>query len=245
MEEEKKDKKPDVDYVKLIRSNEKKKSIIVILIFLIIMMAAVIALFYFGIVNMPGAKKCNDDTTTQTTCTECPKCEDNTKECNCPATTTNLGEKISSVKKITLTDKNQTIKVGKESIKVRVGTGDNYGYLAIDDYFVKSNFSTDEVYVDNAYVTDKFIFFTHNAQAGEMISYAYVPYGEIITNNNGYQIDDASFKIVNGYLHAMGAPFCGVDGPDENASKEEKEKCKDHDLLIKYIDNTLIVVDAK
>jgi hypothetical protein len=243
MEEEKKDKKPDVDYVKLIRSNEKKKSVIVILIFLIIMMAAVIALFYFGIVNMPGAKKCMDDTTVQNTCTECPKCEDNTKECNCPACTTNLGEKISSVKEIKLTEKNQTIKIGNKEFKVRVGTGDNDGILAIDDFYI--TYTSSDGYVDHAYLTDKFIFFTNDAQAGEIINYAYSPVHVMAVNDNGFQLSDNSFKVVNGYLHTEGAPFCGDEVLDPNTSKEYIEHCKDRDLLVKYIDNTLIVVDAK
>ena len=76
------------------------------------------------------------------------------------------------------------------------------------------------------------MFFTGVAQDGEMIQYVLGEKGEIIPNNNEYQMN--SFKIVDGYLHASGHIFCGLDGD-----------CPDKDLLIKYIDNTLIVVENK
>ena len=168
--------------------------------------------------------------------TECPKCQECTKcesqTCNCPNNTTNLGEKVGSIKKINITDKNQTFKVGKKEYKIRKGTGDNYDKLSINDYFVKISFSTDEIGFSHAYLTDKFIIFTSDAQDGEMICYVQGENGEIVANNNEYQMN--SFKVVDGYLYAKGHVFEGVDAGS-----------KDKDLLIKYIDNTLIVTESK
>ena len=142
------------------------------------------------------------------------------------------GEKVSSVKEITLTDKNQEVKVGNKTYKIKIGSGDNYGDLLVDDSFVHSGNNDKNIYVDHAYLTDKFIFFTHGGQDADLIDYAIGETGIIVPNNNEYQIGD--FKIVDGYLHASGHIFCGLEG-----------NCPDKDLLIKYIDNTLIVAEAK
>lgn len=48
-------------------------------------------------------------------------------------------------------------------------------------------------------------------------------------NNNEYQMQD--FKLVDGYVRATGHVFCG---PECAATNEN--------LVIKYIDNTLIVI---
>ena len=142
------------------------------------------------------------------------------------------GEKVSSVKKITLTETNQEIEVGGKSYKIKIGSGNDYGDLLVDDNFVKFTFNGEHIHVHSAYLTDKFIFFTQFGQSGASIVYAISKNGEIVPNNNEYQIGD--FKIVDGYLHASGHIFCGPEG-----------NCPDKDLLIKYIDNTLIVTEAK
>ena len=168
-------------------------------------------------------------------CQECDKvkeCENTPLQCNCP-NVSNFGEKINSFKEIKLTATNQTIKIGSKTVKVKTGTYENNdGYLAIDDYIVNYPLGSGKVHVDKAYITDKFIFFTGVAQDGEIIQYVLGEKGEIIPNNNQYQMHN--FKIVDGYLHASGHIFCGLDG-----------NCPDKDLLIKYIDNTLIVTEVK
>lgn len=166
--------------------------------------------------------------------TECPKCETGT--CNCP-TCTNNGEKISSLKEIKLTATNQTVKIGNTNVKVRLGTGDKDGYLAINDYF-ESDSTGNNFTVEYAYLTDKFMFFTRRGFASQKIVYAIsAPHSEIVANNNSYNISDESFKIVNGYLHGTGSIPCG--------DSEKDPECRSKDLIIKYIDNTLIVTPYK
>ena len=48
-----------------------------------------------------------------------------------------------------------------------------------------------------------------------------------------------NFKLVDGYLHATGSQFC-FDTPDY-----DDKDCGSKDLIIKYIDNTLIVTSFK
>lgn len=164
-------------------------------------------------------------------CEKCEKCQefkecDNTpSQCNCPSVSI-LGQKISSLKKIKLTHTNQTVKVGNKEFKVKID--DDGEYLSINDYV------RGQVYADTAYVTDKYIFFTSVAQSGNVIQYAQGVEGEIGVNDNGYLINDDSFKIVDKYLHASGGAWCGMEC--ELPSK---------DLLIKFIDNTLIVTETK
>ncbi len=71
-------------------------------------------------------------------------------------------------------------------------------------------------------------------QFNEWIQYALDEEGEVIANNNGAQM--RNFKIADGYLHAVG----GV--PEVNGYELD---VVEHDLLIKYIDNTLIITEAK
>lgn len=135
----------------------------------------------------------------------------------------NYGEKLSSFKEIKLTTENQIIKVGNREFKVKI---DNLDNLYVDDF--SRNHS-----VAHAYLTDKFILFTQQSQDGEtfLLGLGNHGLGEVGTNDNEYQMHD--FKLVDGYLHASGHFFCGLDG-----------NCTDKDLIIKYIDNTLIVVPA-
>ena len=87
-------------------------------------------------------------------------------------------------------------------------------------------------------LTDKFIFFTTAGNLSGAIMYAIDGEGlEITTNYNGYFADD--FKIVSGYLHASGSIFCA---DEENGVVSDE--CKGKDLLVKYANNTLIVIPA-
>ena len=165
-------------------------------------------------------------------CEVCEKCETNTNECNCLNNSQNYGEKLSGFKEIKLTKENQTIKIGSREFKVKNGTYENVdGYLSIDDYVVNYSHGLGKVHMGHLYLTDKFMFATSSSQDGDYIAYVKGEKNEIGINNNEYQMHD--FKLVDGYLHASGHIFCGLDGD-----------CPDKDLIIKYIDNTLIVVPA-
>lgn len=145
----------------------------------------------------------------------CPKCE------NSSSNTNNYGEKISSFKEIKLTTENQTIKIGNRQIKIKT---DDFGELFINDY-------DEKITVSKAYLTDKFIFFTGFGQDGEMIRYFLNEHSNFGNgfNDNEYQMQD--FKLVDGYVRATGHVFCGLDCNIINEN-----------LVIKYIDNTLIVI---
>ena len=146
---------------------------------------------------------------------------DKTLNNNSKENTNNYGEKISSFKEIKLTTENQTIKIGNRQIKIKI---DDFGELFINDY-------DEKITVSKAYLTDKFIFFTGFGQDGEMIRYFLNEHSNFENgfNNNEYQMQD--FKLVDGYVRATGHVFCGLecDATDKN-------------LVIKYIDNTLIVI---
>lgn len=150
-------------------------------------------------------------------------------DCDCPKCTSdkNLGEKVDSLKEIALTENNQEFKINGKVLKLRKNTN---GILMINDEIIKVGEYELEPY--NAYVTDKYIFATIMGQDGEHIDFAIGDNGEIVANNNSYQMMD--FRINDGYLHASGHIFCGLDGD-----------CPNKDLIIKYIDNTLIVTVAK
>lgn len=173
-----------------------------------------------------------DDNKAKTDCPVCEKCENGVSQCNCPNNSQSFGETISSLEEIKLTEKNQIVKIENQQLKIKLGTYDKQSdVLAVNDYYVKKN--ANAVHVDRAYLTDKFMFFTGISQDGEMIDYAIDKNGyEIVVNNNQYQVH--GFNIVNGYLHTKGHIFCGLGG-----------NCPDKDLLIKYIDNTLIVIESK
>ena len=216
---------------KNIKSSKCSKIVIIILSVLLIG-----ALGFIGYDKFINREKSIDSVPVTTSndkkCEECPKCTNNISECNCPTCTSNLGEKISAVKELNISDKNQTIKIGKKEYKLRE---DNEGRLLINDEIVY-NWGSNEVYIDdgNVYLTDKFLFVTVIGQFDEWIYYALGEKGEIIANNNHVQMKN--FKVIGGYLHATGG------SPTTSDYDMYIEK---HDLLIKYIDNTLIVVDAK
>lgn len=229
--EEEKDIKPvkkninEEECSKLKRSNEKKKATIVILIFALVIAIMLSLLFYFTLDN-GNSKGDSDKTTTNCNCETAQNSE--TTACNCPKCTSDLGEKLSSLKKVDVTEKNQTIKVGKKEYKVR---RDSEYKLFIDDDNLNNVFG-DPASIDNGYLylTDKFMFVTSIGQFNEFISFALGENGEIVINNNDNQMAD--FKLVDGYLHATG----GVAYDDGN-----EMVVKSKDLFIKYIDNTLIV----
>ena len=211
--------------------NEKNKGTGKSIIIAILAVLLLAACGYIGYDKILKEEKDINDTVNN--CPKCQECESSTTTCNCPNNNVDYGEKISSFKEIKLTDENQTIKIGDRQFKVKNGKYENVdGYLSINDYIVNYSLGLGKVSIGHVYLTDKFIFSTGSAQDGEMIEYAI---GEkdngIIPNNNEYQMHD--FKLVDGYLHASGHIFCGLDG-----------NCPDKDLIIKYIDNTLIVVPA-
>lgn len=160
-------------------------------------------------------------------CDECEKCESSSTQCTCSASSC-LGEKITSFKKIELTDKNQEIKIGKKTYKVRKNKD---GVLYVND---ENPLFNDEYYPDYVYLTDKFAIFTNGAQFKEHIGYALSENGSIVVNNNNSQMEN--FKMIDGYLHAYGG---------EIYSGEYDLGIKEGDLIIKYIDNTLIVTPFK
>ena len=156
------------------------------------------------------------------------KNENNITQCNCPNTSaTCFGEKITSIKELNITNTNQNVKINGKNYKVRKEDNDR---LYIDDNAV-FGFDHREYYAEHLYLTDKVLIFTNFGQYGETIGYALSEKGEVGINNNGYAME--KFKIVDGYLHATGSTEIGFE---ENDIK---------DLLIKYMDNTLIVTKTK
>jgi len=185
-----------------------------------------------GVINATGAECCDatGDSQIKTLSINYVNNSIVVKECENVSINNSLGEKVNNLKNITLATTNQTIKVGKKEYKVRK---DSNNYLLVNDELART-FSGDEISVDHVYLTDKFLFVTVVGQFNEWIQYALDEEGEVIANNNGAQM--RNFKIADGYLHAVG----GV--PEFNGYELD---VVEHDLLIKYIDNTLIVVDAK
>lgn len=163
-------------------------------------------------------------------CEECVKCENNASQCNCSNTSTScLGEKITSVKVINLKTTNQEIKIGKKTYKIKK---DNEDKLYVNDQEVNVN---NDAYAPFAvYLTDKYLFATTAGQFYESINYALGEQGEIGVNNGEFTMQN--FKVVNGYLHALGGKIV-FGGYDLGVDME--------DLLIKFSDNTLIVTYAK
>ncbi len=172
------------------------------------------------------------------------KCENINTKCECSdCPNSSLEEKVTNLKRIELTNVNQEINIDGKKFKIK-------NYITVDGLFLTINDSIQEALdtqissADFVYVTDKYAIFTVNAQDWETITYAIDKTGAPLSINsnsnddptgekNGeYQMHD--FKIVDGYLHASGHVFCGLDGD-----------CPDKDLLIKFIDNALIVTEAK
>ena len=212
--------------------NEKNKgtgkNIVIAILFVLLLVAG----GYIGYDKILKREKDINDTAND--CPKCQECESTTSSCNCPNNNVNFGEKISSFKEIKLTSENQLVKIGNSQFKVKIVPDSNvtsytFGYLSIDDYLVP--YPSEKVGITNAYLTDKYIIFTQLGQGGEMIKFVQGERNKIGINNNQYQMHD--FKIVDGYLHATGDTISHLDN-----------NWQDKDLLIKYIDNTLIVVPA-
>ena len=127
----------------------------------------------------------------------CPKCE------NSSSNTNNYGEKISSFKEIKLTTENQTVTIGSTKYKVRM---DKDGNLFMNDVAAK-NFNQENIKVNKAYLTDKFIFFTSPTQLDDTIVFAQGEKAKIDVNNNGFSL--SNFKLVDGYVHATGHLIAG------------------------------------
>ena len=134
----------------------------------------------------------------------CPKCE------NSSSNTNNYGEKISSFKEIKLTTENQTVTIGSTKYKVRM---DKDGNLFMNDVAAK-NFNQENIKVNKAYLTDKFIFFTSLAQLDDIIVFAQGEKAKIDVNNNGFSL--SNFKLVDGYVHATGHLMAGFDNFTNN-----------------------------
>lgn len=134
----------------------------------------------------------------------CPKCE------NSSSNTNNYGEKISSFKEIKLTTENQTVTIGSTKYKVRM---DKDGNLFMNDVAAK-NFKQENIKVNKAYLTDKFIFFTSPTQLDDIIVFAQGEKAKIDVNNNGFSL--SNFKLVDGYVHATGHLIAGFDNFTNN-----------------------------
>ena len=122
------------------------------------------------------------------------------------------------------------MKVGKKEYKIRLGTeapnhqnvdNSDSEYLIIDDMMAISSLDSDPIYADHAYLADKYVIFTADGQRGEWFTYVLGEKDEIhfvfdcVIPGDGRFMND--FHIEDGYLHT-----------DE--------------ILIKYIDNVLLVV---
>ena len=137
--------------------------------------------------------------------------------------------KITSFKKVTITDNDQIINIGEKEFKIKKETTIDGSFLLIDDTIQYVD-DMETAYADFAYVTNKYIIFTIIGQDGELISYAINNDGKKInTNDNKYQMQD--IKNVDGTIVARGHIFCGLDGD-----------CPDKELLIKYENNTITVL---
>lgn len=153
---------------------------------------------------------------------ECPK-----TECKCEKNESNFNNEtsIKSLSEINFTEDYKTVKIGNRIIKIQL---DEDSHLLIDDNYVYGSNNSDKIVAMHTYLTDKFVFFTDVGQDGEVIEYAIGENGAILVNDNDYQM--MNFKLNNGYLHASGHIFCGLDGD-----------CPDKDLIIKLEGNVLTV----
>ena len=138
---------------------------------------------------------------------------------------------VKELKVIAITDVNKSVKLGNHEFKVKTGSQDNQEYVIfINDKVVSKD--NKFIHADKAYITDKYILFTSAGQNGQLIVYAIDSEGKEISvkNDNQYQMNN--FKIVSNILHAQGDKFCFDDcGPE-------------HDIMILYIGNSLVVAFA-
>ena len=208
---------------------KKKKECPNKLLTILMVVCVVLSVVILGIVSYDKfLKKKEKEEIKPATC-NCPVCENNS----------NLGEKVSSVKKINLNSTNQKVVIGSKTLNLKVDkNGNQDDVLYINNEVAKSYCGNDMpstvvLVPPVAYLTDKYVFFTSVGQDDDGIVYAIDENAkEIVVNGNGYQMHD--FKIVDGYIHATGHVFRGL--VDDNPDK---------DLIIKFLDNTLIVTEAK
>lgn len=153
-------------------------------------------------------------------------------------------EKITTLKRIQLSDVDQIANVDGKEFKIKKEVTVDGAFLLIDDA-VQYVWDLETAYAEFAYVTNKYIIFTVNAQDWETITYAIDKEGNQISvddvnkegNEKGederrYQIHD--LKIVDGKLQASGHLFCGIDGD-----------CPDIDLMLNYENNIITVAPKK
>lgn len=200
----------------------KKSSIVIILLScLVVLLGGYIV--YDKVINKESGVTETDSTLVN--CQKCQECENNcpNSRCDCPSCSCN-GVKINSLKEIkfNITDKNQTIKVGNKEVKIRKVNDDLY----INDLHRYNDVGNP----DKAYVTDQFILFTNPGQCQEAIDFVVDENGDNIVVSSSYQIYDLQSK--NGYLYAKGMSCSGEPYPI-------------YDVIIKYIDHTLIVTKVK
>lgn len=154
-----------------------------------------------------GSDQKNDNNSKANTdnCPKCEKCDNNSSNTN-----NNYGEKVTSLKEITLTTENQTVTIGSTKYKVRM---DKDGNLFMNDVAAK-NSKQENIKVNKAYLTDKFIFFTSPTQLDDIIVFAQGEKAKIDVNNNGFSL--SNFKLVDGYVHATGHLIAGFDNFTNN-----------------------------
>ncbi len=154
-----------------------------------------------------GSDQKNDNNSKANTdnCPKCEKCDNNSSNTN-----NNYGEKVTSLKEITLTTENQTVTIGSTKYKVRM---DKDGNLFMNDVAAK-NSNQKNIKVNKAYLTDKFIFFTSPTQLDDTIVFAQGEKAKIDVNNNGFSL--SNFKLVDGYVHATGHLMAGFDNFTNN-----------------------------
>ena len=213
------------------QNSSSNKAIIIVLVLIIL------GLLGFMVYDKFLQKDTKPGTNTQEKDCNCPKCEECQKCEECPkctnnstTTTSNLGEKVTSIKKLSLSTSNQVIKIGEKSYKIRIN---DEGELIVDDNKALSVHG-DSFSPFTVYLTDKFLFATIDGQYKETIYYALGENGKISINDNDSQMDN--FRIVDGYLRADGGAV--QSGGQEISWKEEN-------LIIKFIDNKLVVTSYK
>lgn len=151
---------------------------------------------------------------------------------------------ITSLGRIEITGENQIVNLDGKEFKIKKEITVDGAFLLIDDN-IQYVWDIETVYAEYAYVTNKYIIFTVNAQDWETITYAIDKNGNQIevddinkdendTGDNSQQYQLHNFKVVDNKLQASGHIFCGLDG-----------SCPDIDLIINYENNKIIVIPKK
>ena len=145
---------------------------------------------------------------------------------------------VGEVKSVELTNKNQTIKFGNNLLQLRVD--DNYGNneyitykLFINDKLIEKRSygeNEHEIYVNYAFVTNKFVLFTGIYQAPYTLSYA------IDANGNEIKIDDDSLYAGVKDIHYEGDSIIATTYPIGDVDYYEKT------VIIKYENNSIKIV---